>query len=389
MRKESYYSSPVQDEVMSYLYLVRGADIEQITRALNSIKLNHGAVNEKRVKKTYDILRKLKKYGLIDYQTYKLSERSRGRRIIFLSKAGLMELNNKRNIQEKTRGSGFFGDFGYFKHSLYSPPMKSLRHHLMTVDVMTDAYILSKLNKVRMSVANNLYVAEKVIKPDFGVLIKGEKHDQTYYIEIDRSTERGQALLNKFKKYNTYFQQLKRENKPLPSTIFFVVPNGQSGKGIYAHEKQVRFRSVAKAFCDTCGSFTEEVDLCYVEMNTFLTTFISEVKNISRGNLVKLEGELVNTKFGKIRNSIISFNQSGKKAEVLYLSVEGCRIKPWILMFKTLKELKEHKSMNHEILTFFDSPKITLIYSEERPVEPFSKEFLAEKGVNTPTERKI
>ena len=71
MRNESYYSSPVQDEVMSYLYLVRGADIEQITRALNSIRLTHGSVNEKRVKKTYDILRKLKKYWLIEYQTYK------------------------------------------------------------------------------------------------------------------------------------------------------------------------------------------------------------------------------------------------------------------------------------------------------------------------------
>lgn len=388
MREKVYYSAPVQDEIMRYLYLVRGADIEQITRALNGIKLKE-PVLENKIKSTYALLNKLEKYGLVTYYVYKLKERSRERRLYFLTKVGMMELNSQFNIYKNTSGSGFFGDYGYFNHSFFSPPKKSLNHHLMTVDVMTDSYLLSKRNKDRIDVANNLYVAEKTIKPDFAIAFKNGNAKDIYYVEIDRSTERGQLLTNKFKKYNSYFEYLNSQNKPLPKAIFFVVPNGKNGKDIYSNEKQIRFGSVANAFYDTCEAFTAEVDLYFIDMNHFLTTFISELNNDSGKNLEKLSNILKGEKSKIMLENVVTFDRLKEdKAKELFFSVEGCRVKPWVLMLNALKELEKQKKQNQNVLSFFDVPKITLVYSNHFPMEPFTTSFLELKGVKTKIEKK-
>ena len=83
---------------------------------------------------------KLELKGLIDYFVYK--DDSVQKRFYFLSRKGLVVFQDFFNIEEGTKGTGVFGDFGYFKYAIYMPKSNQIKHLLMCVEAMIDVYIL-------------------------------------------------------------------------------------------------------------------------------------------------------------------------------------------------------------------------------------------------------
>lgn len=371
---DTYYTSPKQDEIMEFLFKVRGANVDQITKALNMIKSSATVIDDTLIKNTYGILKKLEKYGLIEFFSYKLEIKSRERRLYQLSKKGLMEFYRKRKVKENTVASGYFEEYGFIKHALYTPPKRSMAHHLMTVDAMIDVYILTKHNQGKLDFANNLFVAQKSIKPDFGVKTK----KNYYLIEIDRSNERGQSLQNKFTKYNNHFRTLKSEGKELPAAIFFVVPDAENTNGVQSHHKKIRFQSIANVFVKECKEFLEEINLYFLELKLFYSKLIEEINQFSQKKLneyqIKLEKQGIIVDF--VNGNLVVFESNEKKKVIgVYASIEGNQIKPWIFLGKELKDLNKFNNSD-QILSFMDIEDIKVLSFKEIPNIP---EFIENK----------
>lgn len=363
MQKEVYYSSPLQDEILNYLYKVRGANINQIARALNGLSLNQHPTNTQ-IKNTYALLKKLENYGLIEYFSYKTDIRSRERRLYYLSKPGLVITQSFPNK------SILFDKYDYKTYGLYTPPRKSLAHHIMSVDAMTDIYVLEKNNeKVKIDFVNNLIAAEKIVKPDFCVKIE----DFTYFMEIDRSNERGKSIDMKFERYNKYFQELSNKNKKLPEAIFFIVPSNKDHQ-LTSHQ-QLRFKSIATAYINACPAFVSRVDLIFIDQIFFLQTLIKECNSHSKMIIRSYENKMDKKETGlqKIKsNGMILFKKDNEHAqyENVYYAILGNVVKPWFKLFEGIEKVKSFHS-NDSILNFIDIKKITILHEDQAPILPF------------------
>ena len=247
-----------QSKIVEILAKTRGGNAEQIARAL------YQKSTPSELTKTYELLKKLELKALIDYFVYK--DDSVQKRFYFLSRKGLSLFQDFFNIEEDTKGSGLFGDFSYFKHSIYMPKSNQMKHLLMCVDAMIDVYILmSNYPNSEIDFAHNLYAANGHVKADF-IIIKSK---QIYFVEIDRMHERGVALTNKFERYNKYFNT--KNEVSLPQSIYFVVPSSKREKKDHfdsSHER--RFQSVANAFLKECSNYVQKVDLCLVSVANFI-----------------------------------------------------------------------------------------------------------------------
>ncbi|MER2078066.1 replication-relaxation family protein [Psychrobacillus psychrotolerans] len=363
MQKEVYYSSPIQDEIIKYLYKVRGANINQITRALNGLSLNQ-ETTDRQIKNTYALLKKMENYGLIKFSSYKTDIRSRERRLYSLSKEGL---NIAQSFPEE---SILFKKYEYKTYSLYTPPIKSIVHHLMSVDAMTDVYVLEKSHeKVKIDFVNNLIAAKKIVKPDFCVKIEGS----TYFMEIDRSNERGKSLQMKFERYNKYFQELSMKKEKLPNAIFFIIPSNKQ-QDLTSHQR-LRFTSVATAYINACPDFKSKIDLIFVNQNFFLQTLIKEYNSHSKNIIKSYEVEMEIKEIGlqKIEsNRMILFKKNTKQDqyENLYYAIIGNVVKPWFKLLEGIENLKTSHS-NDSLLNFIDIKKITILHEEQEPILPF------------------
>ena len=366
--KEVYYSSPLQDEILKYLYRVRGANINQIARALNRLSLNQ-ETTDTQIKNTYALLKKLENYRLVEYFSYKTDIKSRERRLYFLSKKGLIV------AQSFPDEPMLFEKYEYKSYSLYTPPKKSIAHHLMSVDAMTDVYILEKNNgKVKIDFINNLIASEKVVKPDFSVKVE----DLIYFMEIDRSNERGKSLQLKFERYNKHFQELSKKKEKLPNAIFFIVPSNTYNKEhkVTSHQ-QLRFKSIATAYINACPTFVNKVDLIFIDQIFFLQTFIKECNSYAKKIIKNYEAEMVKKETGlqKIESDgMILFKKNTEQAkyENLYYAVVGNVVKPWFQLFEGIEKIRRfEKITNDSILNFIDIKKITILYEGQEPILPF------------------
>lgn len=247
-----------QSKIVELLAKTRGGNAEQIARAL--YQKNTPA----EMTKTYELLKKLELKGLIDYFVYK--DDSVQKRFYFLSRKGLVVFQDFFNIEEGTKGTGVFGDFGYFKYAIYMPKSNQIKHLLMCVEAMIDVYILmSNYPENEIDFAHNLYAANDYVKADF-VIVKSK---QIYFVEIDRMHERGIALTNKFERYNKYFNT--KNEVSLPKSIYFVVPNSKRKKEEQFDPNHIeRYKSVVKACIKECCDYVEKVDLCFMSISDFL-----------------------------------------------------------------------------------------------------------------------
>lgn len=366
---DKYYASPKQDEIMEFLFKARGANVDQITRALNSISSSVEFIEDTLIRNTYGILKKLERYGLVEFTNYKLDIKDRERRLYQLSKKGLMEFYQKRKVNENTIALGYFGEFGFIKHSLYTPPKRYISHHLMTVDAMVDVYSLWKINQGRIDFANNLFVAQKQIKPDFGIEVKGGSN---YLVEIDCSNERGKKIHQKFAVYADYFVKLKKEGKQLPSAIFFVVPNYGKKNTSGFRSKKLRYQSITNVFVKECAEFLEEVNLYFVESQTFISTLVKEINQFSKTKLQEYYKHLLEEGLilSSLDNCILQFESEERKKIIgIYTVIEGMQTKPWIVLEKVIEEVSKFNSKG-AVLSFIENENINILVYSEKPVVP-------------------
>lgn len=121
-------------------------------------------------------------------------------------------------------------------YDLYQPSKKQLNHHLLLIDF----FIYLRINfgeeesiDHRLSMYcsteymyNNL---EYKIRPDAEIMLTNK---ESYWIEVDRTTESHSQLLTKFQNYKNFFY-LKKNDLPIPfSAIMFVTDVKQQMYGM-------------------------------------------------------------------------------------------------------------------------------------------------------------
>ncbi|KGR88803.1 PadR family transcriptional regulator [Lysinibacillus odysseyi] len=363
-------NSVKQSQLIEFLAKTRGGNAEQIAKALYQ-KCTSGELT-----KTYELLKKLERKGYIEYFVY--SDDISQRRFYYLTKKGLELFQDFYNIKEPYKGTGFFRDYGYFKHSLYKPKPNQIKHLLMCVDAMVDVYLLMiQYPDLNIDFANNLYAATRNMKADFIIM----KSKETYYAEIDRSNERGIALSEKFKRYNGHFKKL--ENEKLPLGIYFIVPNPKKIKQDYFDASlQKRFMSVADAYRKECADYLLNVDLC------FLT--VSDFSEILQEDLLpdKINEELVKylrEKFGPSfnlswNNKDIYYVKKGGQTHYIFTEIRWQRINIWYKLLKQQEGHSEKVTTEGGLLKFEDFnhiPEIHILTGKRNLIQliDFNKQF--------------
>ncbi|MCP1146792.1 replication-relaxation family protein [Lysinibacillus endophyticus] len=378
-----FKDSEKQSELMLLLFKVRGANVEQLALGLYQ-KINKGNLT-----KTYDLLKKLERKGFVQYTKYKTLNRIK--RMYYLSKNALQYLYDSTNIEEGYRGSGFEGDFGFFKHSVYKPPSKNIEHHLMTVDCMIDLYVLMKQepNK-KIDFVHNLYIAKNELKPDFSF----KKGEDTYYVEIDRGNERGISLNQKFERYYRYFKQTNQ----LAKCIYFVVPSSEKNtKSKFDAHHQLRFEKVKEAYKQSMQHYVYEIDLCFVSIDEFLEVIRMDLKDEyifsddckSIWHQYKLSST---TKIWGLQNyNIIGFVNEHNKVEVILAEINVRRTKIWNDIIKlqehyTVKQ-KTNEMLSMTVNTF--APKIVIYTSKENLKIDIQNQELQHVNYSTFTQKQL
>lgn len=177
----------------------------------------------------------------------------------------------------------------------------------------------------KVAFRDNLYSAKdfkvkeknKTIKvkyrPDGELLI----NDKIYSVEIDRSTERKNALIDKFKGYKRYFDYLTQENQPLPAAIVFVTEERNRDFGL-----AIRWESISNAFFSGIGDYANQVNLKLITIDKTKQFLLNELSNslfklkigieslASRGNL--RFGKTILRYNGPITNNMYAVNKDNQ-----------------------------------------------------------------------------
>lgn len=327
-----------QSKIFELLAKTRGATAEQVTRALNN------EINDSKLTQTYALLNKLIDKEFVEY--FVIQDSDKQKRLYYLSKKGLSFF--QKSIPEGKKGSGLFGDYGFFNHTLYKPKKIQIKHFLMIVDVMIEIYLLKKETNLAIDFAHNLYCATKNLKPDFIFQIGKDK----YFIEIDRMNERGIALNKKFEKYNDYFMQTKAEQI---KGIYFIVPSPKTKEVDYFNAKQqLRYESVRNAYLETCEKFKETVDLVFLNKSEISLYLDRKFKNSKRipPKMANHLNKQVPLKAGVIGEDIYVLYQDNK-IHSLNVMLEFRETKIWYDLLR-LQEKFGEKIESEGILVFND-----------------------------------
>lgn len=359
-------NSVKQKEIILLLFKTRGADANQIIRAL------YGTITPTNKTKIYELLKKLEIKKFIEYTTYKSSKGDR--RFYYLSKQGLERLYADYDIEDKQKGTGLYGDWGHFIYYLYKPPLRNIQHYLMCVDLMIDIYqIIKQYPDTKIDFAHNLYAANKIVKPDF-IITKGDSY---YFAEVDRLHERGKQLNKKFACYSKYFKSLIDEHKQLPTVIYFIVPNPSRPKeSKFDAHQQKRYENVVKAFIEECKEYANKVDVCFVTINEFKEVLQNDFFPLESKYLLKyVKMDIIkfpiNTKIYSRDDELIRIENDEKTLYICgELNVQ--RTKKWFRMLEIQNEYSIKESNKVGILGFEDiiHEPIPIIFTQKQNLKP-------------------
>lgn len=364
-----------QSEILVLLFKTRGADADQIIRAL------YGVVTPTNKTNAYELLKKLELKKLIEYTTYKNNKGDR--RIYYLNKRGLEKWYEYFDIEEKQKGTGLSGNWGHFVHNLYKPPLRNIQHHLMCVDTMIDIYRMNKQHPdAKIDFAHNLYTATKTVKPD--LLISNE--DSYCFAEIDRLYERGKQLNAKFIRYNEYFKSLIDEGKKLPEIIYFIVPSPSRPRiGRFDAHQQKRYENVVAAFLKECKEYANQVDLCFVTREGFYEVLQHDFFPQPNRYLLKY----IEKGYIKLSNTIQPYTTTGyeevilikdnEKTHYLYCEINVQRTKKWFTMIELQDKCSLKKNTNGEGFLVFEEvihqPTVIVFTQKQNLISPLKNIF--------------
>lgn len=363
-------SAPKQFDILKYLYRVRGATAEQIVFSVWGVP-SQSALYDSTRRSSYQILSKLTDKRLVKRSSRDFKEGG----VYYLTAYGYDEMIAYLDLQPSYIGRGFNQDYGYFDYSLATPTLINIDHFLKQVDVFNIYQGLEKKYPGVFDYRDNRYAAtayktsndgKAKFRPDGEIKVM----DDLYEIEVDRSTERGEALVNKFSGYNRYFKWLIKNNMPLPKGIIVVIPNrGKRFQNQLVNaSEQVRFQSFYQAFISTCKEFVDKVELLVTELRHFESRLqlmnpsnnlefernaLTYFKSFSTNNMPIAIGEVVGYKIAVVTRA---------KESHYYFVVngEGYQSEPWSKFFKVYQKFKrEHK---HVFLVLY--------YSTFYPVPP-------------------
>ncbi|TGN33110.1 replication-relaxation family protein [Lysinibacillus sp. S2017] len=361
-----------QTEIMILLFKTRGANADQIIRAL------YGIITPTNKTNVYELLKKLELKKLIEYRTYK--DDTVDRRIYYLSKLGLRKWYEYYHIEEKQKGTGLNGNWGYFMHSLYKPPLRNIQHHLICVDTMIDIYRMNIQHPdEEIDFAHNLYIATKTVKPDLLIT----KENSYYFAEIDRLHERGKQLNAKFIRYNKYFKSLIDQGKELPKVIYFIIPNPSRPKeGKFDAHQQKRYENVVKAFLKECEEYANQVDFCFVTRDEFEEVLQNDFFPRPYKYLLKY----VDKGYIKVSNTIKPCYQSDyeevlmisddKKTHLLYCEINVQRTKKWFIMAELQDKCSIKRKSSDGVLWEFEDlihqPTVVIFTQKQNLIPPLN-----------------
>ncbi|MFC5532264.1 replication-relaxation family protein [Cohnella yongneupensis] len=215
-----------QKIIVKILFEYRGLLYEQLIEELSQ-RFTGRPASQSFTKNTYKDLQKLEEQRLIIRDPIKIG---RTKDLIYLSEAGHEYAAELFGIYPGHVGTGWDRDYGDFPHELQRPPKASspvILHHLMA------ASVLLRLERLKHSYPDyeidyrdNRYASLKYdtdgtvnrFKPDGELLIRSGR----YLLEMDRGTEFGEKLREKFQTYRRYLEHLQESGESLPEGVIFV-----------------------------------------------------------------------------------------------------------------------------------------------------------------------
>jgi DNA-binding MarR family transcriptional regulator len=223
-----------QELIMRILFKFRGMLYDQlIPEVAERLSRDDGKSFRKN---TYKDLQALEEMKLIVRDPLKLE---RTVDFIYLSEAGLELVCELLDISAGYVGSGWNEDWGDFAYDLHRPPKVTsavIHHHLM----LTDVLLYLERQKCRHSYLeldyrDNRYSSFEYtmkgefnrFRPDAEVLIGTRR----YLVEVDRGTEFGEKLREKFRSYSKYLQHLQDMGESLPAGVIFLM-NKSTSNGV-------------------------------------------------------------------------------------------------------------------------------------------------------------
>lgn len=359
-----------QFNVIHYLYNVRGATAEQILSAVWDIPKTSSSYDST-LRSVYQILQKLVEKRLLKKSSREFKESG----VYYLTVLGFEEVVAYLDIEPSYIGTGFNNDLGYFDYSLATPTLSNIDHFLKQVDVYNIYQSLERGNPGVFDYRDNRYAA-KSYKSETGGKVKfrpdGEIKvmDDIYQVEIDRSTERGEAIYNKFNGYNRYFKWLTKNNLPLPKGIIVVIPDrGRLRDQLINVSEQMRFQSFYQAFTTTCKDFIDRVNLHVVELRYLerLLTLMNpdslvefERKALSYFKSLATDNQTI--AIGEVAGYKIAVVTKGRDSHYYFLlNGEGYKSEPWSSFYKVFQTFRRENKQVSLILyytSFFPVPPL-------------------------------
>lgn len=192
---------------------------------------------------------------LIDMQlvTYaKPDQHVTKQRTHYLTKKGFDYVQNYLQLTPNRFGTGWrrenrsiYGvSIGHFDYETYTPPLKQYKHFYHATNTLI-FFARFDIFECR----NNLYAAQqygsgKELKPDLEL----QTEEQTFFIEVDNSTENAQKLIDKFINYRDYFAHTTNTRTREP-VIAFVCPN--LPQEVFNRRQTIIEAAYNKVFADT------------------------------------------------------------------------------------------------------------------------------------------
>ncbi|WNR45112.1 replication-relaxation family protein [Paenibacillus roseipurpureus] len=259
--------------ILVLVFIIRGLTCNQITRLLLAINSTDGdGVDSGKFRKMmYRALSWLEEQQWVQRDFITVNQK-KPYYIVQLTAKGLEEAKDDLAILPGHMGTGFNADFGDFPIELQRPFEKSssqnVAHHLMTADLFVELVLIrysqEKQGKPCLDFRDGRYCAreytweEKVcrFRPDGELLTVDGK---TYFLEVDRGTEDGPSLQNKFNGYHRYFTWLLQQGRELPSGIIFL--SSATGK-----------TGFVRRWITCLQAFIEEMKEWYLDINLIVTT---------------------------------------------------------------------------------------------------------------------
>ncbi|WP_156289544.1 replication-relaxation family protein [Oceanobacillus salinisoli] len=184
----------------------------------------------------------------------------------YLTDKGVQYIHDHLTIDSSNPKAGFDNIHGSFTPSLLKPTLGHLEHHMMYVD-----FAIAYEQSDNMFIRHSLYCVKEFkyvhnISQERAVHKKGKlKPDGELQInkilaavEIDTGSSRKHVLVDKFKRYRTFFDYCRKNNRSIPYAAIFFVTKRQDKIPL---EKDERWQTIVQAAVEGLSNYCWEIQI--------------------------------------------------------------------------------------------------------------------------------